>query len=349
MRIGQITLNGNFNIGNRLQCYAAQIVCNQYGQTTNLVSEFTRERQDEGFKGQIKHVLKSILRHNQEKYKKIRECNFAKFEKKICSVSFDFVDSNDYDFYVVGSDQVWNLNFRETNPQKFMLGFAASSKKIAFSPSIGVTTINDKQEKIFKKYLSDFVALSCREQQGAELVNKATGRECLALIDPTLMLKPNEWEEVEVKPDFHDESTKYILLYFLGQITEEYKEIINRISADSGYRIINISNPKSVYYTCGPAEFIYMVRNAELVLTDSFHGSAFSYLFNRPFKIFMRTGGESMNSRLINLVNVLHIPNSVFINTNSNPSEFFTCNYDKSYLADEQAKFKAYLDNAFKR
>ncbi len=348
MRIGQITLNGNFNIGNRLQCYATQVICNRYGNTTNLVSEFMREQNHVGFKGKVKKLLKSLFLYRQDKYRRIRERNFKNFENNICSVKFGFNDNNDFDYFAVGSDQVWNLNFRETDPHIFMLGFASSHKKVALSPSIGVTTITDKQEKIFKKYLSDFVALSCREQQGAELVNKATGRECLALIDPTLMLKPNEWEEVEVKPDFHDESTKYILLYFLGQITEEYKEIINRISADSGYRIINISNPKSIYYTCGPAEFIYMVRNAELVLTDSFHGSAFSYLFNRPFKIFMRTGGESMNSRLINLVNVLHLPNNVYINTNANSSDIFTCNYDKTYLANEQTKFKAYLDNAFK-
>ena len=348
MRIGQITLNGNFNIGNRLQCYATQQLCLRYGQTVNLVSEYTHERNDAGSYCRVKSILKSVLRYKQEKYRKIREENFKRFERNISSESFDYVDSDNFDYYVVGSDQVWNLNFRETDPHKYMLGFADSKKKVAFSPSVGVSNISDEQESTFKKYLSDFVALSCREQQGASLVSKATGRECLALVDPTLMLDSEEWEKIALKPKFHNSSTKYILVYFLGQITKEYRNIIDAISEKTGFEIINISDPRNIYYTCGPAEFVYMVKNAEFVLTDSFHGAAFSYIFDRPFRIFMRTGGESMNSRLINLVKVLNLPEYVFISSYTMTTDLFSCNYDKRCLLAEQEKFKLYLDAALK-
>ena len=191
--------------------------------------------------------------------------------------------------------------------------------------------------------------MSCREQQGSDIVTRLTGRECITLIDPTLMLSSEEWDNVSKKPIFHNENDKYILLYFLGELTKEYKDIIDNTSKRYNLKVIDIYDKNSKYYSCGPSEFIYMIKHCSIMLTDSFHGSVFSYIYNKPFRIFNRVGGSSMNSRLENLINVLHLSNNISINVDNFDLDHVLDepNYDKDVLKCEQKKFKDYLDKAF--
>ena len=128
-------------------------------------------------------------------------------------------------------------------------------------------------------------------------------------------------------------------------------DIINNISKRYNLKIIDIYDKNSKYYTCGPSEFIYMIKNCSIMLTDSFHGSVFSYIYNKPFRIFRRIDSiQSMNSRLENLINVLHLSNDIYINMDTFDIEHVLDepNYDKTILDGEQKKFKDYLDKAFK-
>ena len=190
--------------------------------------------------------------------------------------------------------------------------------------------------------------MSCREQQGADLISKLVNKPVEALVDPTLMLRAEDWLKVAKRPKFHDENKKYILVYFLGELTPSYKYVLNLISKKHNLEIVNLLDKNSKYYTCGPSEFIYLVSNCELMLTDSFHGSVFSYIFNKPFRIFKREDKiKSMNSRLVNLINKLHLDENIYFEFGKGIDNIFETNYDKSYLKQEQEKFNNYMDKVF--
>ena len=366
IKIAIITLDGCQNFGNRLQNYAVQTLLSNYGKVETLEhNNFNNSKSsllcfytfckrliknsitifDNGIKFVFKHKCFTDETNRVKQFKKFNKN--IEFGPKIKRNNIGKLN-NKYDYFAVGSDQIWNPYF--FNNQSIMfLTFASPEKKIAVSPSIGVTELNKEQINNLKKGLSLFKCLSCREESGSVLIKSITGRECTTLIDPTLMLSKEQWDSLSVKPQYHDDNQKYILLYFLGEITDEYQKIIQKISDKYSLKVINIYDKKSKYYTCGPSEFIYMISHCEIMLTDSFHGCVFSYIYDKPFRIFERESKNniSMNTRLTNLIEVLHLDN-LFINKETNVDNILDVKYDKSYLAKEQNKFNDYLTECFK-
>ena len=354
--IGIITIIDN-NIGNRLQNFA---VCKLLSNYSNVYTIIFENKNKNKFLCFIKKIIKKFfvffIKNEKSNFYK-RNFNFSYFNRiYIPSLTIVYKEKNvkscdeSFDTFVVGSDQVWNPNFF-SDMSINMLSFTKTNKKIALAPSIGVIELTDNQKSIFAKNLSDFKLLSCREEQGSKIIKEITGRECTTLIDPTLMLSKEEWSLIEKKPIFHDETKKYILLYFLGNITQDYDKFINLISEKYNLQIINIYDKKSIYYSCGPSEFIYLINHSSLILTDSFHASVFSYIFDKPLKIFNRIDdNKNMNSRLINLINILELPQSIFFDINNCEINKILDkpNYDKTNLKKEQEKFYNYLDRAFK-
>lgn len=366
--IGVITIN-SINYGNRLQNYALINYLSEYGEVKNIVREIGCMNELDGIIPEkplkriskktylfIKKVAKFFVKHKDYVLEKERNKNFYYFnefipmgEKLSPKTNFDALVST-YDYFVTGSDQVWNPNFSGNGMFVNMLGFAPAQKKIAGCPSISVDELTENQKKEFKKYLSDFKALSCREQQGADLITEITGRECTGLIDPTLMLSAEDWDLVSRKPKWHDENRKYILMYFLGNITNEYEQIIEVISQKYHLEIINMYDRKNVYYSCGPSEFIWMIKHCSIMLTDSFHGLVFSYIYNRPVRLFKRKDSfMSMNSRMTNLINKLHLDNTIFIDEDFSIDNVFDVNYEKSFLVSEQQRFIKYFKESFRK
>ena len=297
----------DINYGNRLQNYAMQQILRSIGYEVQTIgSNKACYRGDYTFKNPInllkrieiliKFFLKKILvllfpncklsrkiiQHDTRKLKKFNLNLFDEFNKKI---SFDesykrYLKgySEDDCIYVVGSDQVWNTNFF-SNQYLFMLGFSKNKENnIAISPSIGINYIDSESVNEFKKYIYNFKAISCREISGAKLIKKHFNIECEVLLDPTLILSKEEWILVEKKPKkFTDK--KYILVYFLGEINDEKMGEIIKISEKNKFKIINISYINKNSFPVGPSEFIYLIHNAELIVTDSYHALIFSIIF----------------------------------------------------------------------
>lgn len=355
--IGIVTID-DVNYGNRLQNYAMVKKLSEYGKVYNIRRKFACEEWSYfnlTVKKEIKNAIISqlnIIRHNLEW---ARLNNFNRFNKAyIPNCKYVFSKNTKYekmnsffDYYVVGSDQIWNPKFFK-DMYINMLSFASSNKKIAVAPSISRDSLSDKDALEFKERLKDFKYISCREEQGAALLESIIGKEVVSLLDPTLMLSDKEWDEVSKKPKFHDESKKYIFLYFLGTMTEEYTSIINSIKEKYELEVINVLDKSSKYYSCGPSQFVYLIKNSQLVLTDSFHGSVFSYIYNKPFRIFYRQGeGGYMNSRLTNLMNKLNLDESIYLKEDDCLDNIMAVNYDKTRLEFEQKKFNDYLQKVF--
>lgn len=281
---GILTIN-SLNIGNRLQNYAMQTVLEKMG---FYVETILREK---SMSRSIKQVLRAKLL--ADKYTK-----FYDFNKTIhwsrCIVSNKFVTDkleDKYDYFIVGSDQIWNPTFSFSSALDY-LPMIDSSKKISYAASFGLSTIPDKFKDMVKAGLTSFENLSVREESGVQIIKELTGKDADITIDPTLFLDCNEWRKIAQPVCLDSVNRKYILKYFLGRCDEN---VIGQLAKEFDYDVIDATCKE---LPIGPAEFLYLIDNAELILTDSFHASVFSLVFKKPFIIFDRLGGENMTSRL---------------------------------------------------
>ncbi len=212
-----------------------------------------------------------------------------------------------YDFLITGSDQVWNPNLVTGLKDTFLL-FAPREKRIAYAASFGISEIPGKWKERFAQWLTDMKAISVREQRGAEIVKELTGRTVPVLVDPTMLITAQEWNEIAHSPYWLKQygNKGYILLYFLGKMPTKVKENAYQLAKSKNLTVIDLMNRSNMeWYLSSPSEFLYLISHAELIYTDSFHGTVFSILYHRPFIVCEKTEkrkGDSMNSRLLTLL-----------------------------------------------
>jgi hypothetical protein len=318
-KIGIITIIDYHNFGNRLQNYALQMVIKSFGfnvitlNISFLLSKKIIKTSSLSFKSffslsfyinKIKNQLDKIFSLPMIFNKKRREKKFIAFSNKfIKQIDINLTNSNldslnsNFDFFVVGSDQIWNPIYRNGNPLD-LLAFADSKKKIAYSPSFGISKIPESFIEIYSKSLSDFNKISVREFEGAKIVFELTGRKVDVLLDPTLLLNAEEWNLIK-KPNIYKPRSMYILTYFLGMKDLRVNEFLNRVNSLSLYKIVNLGDlSSSKYFNADPSEFLDFISSASLILTDSYHGTIFSLIYRKPFVIFDRFDtGPKINSR----------------------------------------------------
>lgn len=210
--------------------------------------------------------------------------------------------------FITGSDVVWNPYLHQKkNDEGYFLDFVPQGvKRIAYAPSIGATTLPDESRRNLKELLLKFDALSIREQAGADLVKQETGIDIPVVLDPTMLLESNGYDVMVRKPA--NMPDKYILVYKFGNLAhtnEKINEIINKLKLPVVYVPSGDFISKEVRYDFGPGEFVWAIRHAELVLSDSFHCSVFAILSKTPFLTFNRSdpnGKSNINSRMTNLL-----------------------------------------------
>lgn len=176
-------------------------------------------------------------------------------------------------------------------------------KKNSFSASFGIREISDELKEYYKNNLLEMQNISVREDRAKEIIKELTGRtDVEVLIDPTMMLTAEEWDKVSKKPRKLT-TDKYILNYFLGNLSEERRKKIEKVATQNDCTIINLMDKNDQLYASGPSEFLYLVKNAFMICTDSYHGSIFSIIYNKPFVVFDRKDNiVNMNSRLETLL-----------------------------------------------
>ena len=338
IKVGIITINNDYNFGNRLQNYALI----KYLSNMNIDAENIHKISS---KQKIKKIIKKFI----PKKDYIRSGKFNKFNKNIKTKYIKDYSFNkeQYNFFITGSDQVWNPNFAAKNEQ--FLDFAKNNQKISYAASIGLPELPKQEKERFKKYLEEFKSISVREDAGKKIVEDLTDRKDVeVLIDPTMLLSQEEWTKILKKPSIKIEK-KYILIYFLGKMSEKRKQAIEKIAKEKNYQIINIFDKKSNYYKFGPAEFLYLEKNASLICTDSFHSCVFSILFNRPFVSFDREEQhmDNMNSRIDTLISKFKLENRRF-NGKEITKENLNHDYTEAYkiLEKERKKSAEFLKKA---
>jgi len=316
-KIAILTLNGYKNYGNRLQNYALQQVIEKHGfEVETLIVDKTENnlfKKPLSGKGlsfvMIKKFINNQIKKINKKSEEIREKKFREFTLQYINETDINISKNNtihdidkhYDYFVVGSDQVWNPRFPEMS-EVYFLTFAASHKRIAYAPSFGISKLPDEYKADYSKWLSGMTKISVREDAGAEIVKDLIGIEVQVLVDPTLLLTKDEWlsilNEAKNKP-----KKKYLLTYFLGGTPKKFSKQINSLAIKNRLEIINLGDirEKDTYRT-SPSEFIDYINDCSILCTDSFHGAVFSIILEKPFIVYEREGAVPMYSRIDTLL-----------------------------------------------
>lgn len=337
MKIGIITLYyRSTNYGGNLQAYALEKYLNKSGYnaeqisyrmgSANVVSsEFIKSGVVKKAKilrnsylkliGCAKYILSnsSIYKEIQARDKAVLSFNTAKIKHSNFEYSFDnsYLISDDYDVFIAGSDQVWNTQWGIN--QVYFLGFVKNQKfKMSYAASLGRSEWTAEEMCVFKEYLSDYTAVSVREEDAVNILKEASPAPVEWVVDPTLLLTRKEWDKICAPRIVKD---SYVFCYFLGTDAEE-RLLAEQYAKRKGLKLVSMPflqkqtllnkefrKHESEFgdeqlYDISPEQFLSLIKYADCVFTDSFHATLFSGLYQKEYFVF---GREVMGARIASL------------------------------------------------
>ena len=356
MKIGIMTFWwSEDNYGQLLQCYALQKYLRDKGHDAYLIRyNFKDDVKTFFLKKVIKafnpyylfnyvrnQINKKILMQEQKKHDR----GFNEFRKKYIKqsenvyTSYKQLASNypEADAYVVGSDQIWNFNWAKFSKIKniihsYMLDFGDNStKRISYAASWSVKSLSKEVINEIKPLLKRFDYVSVREQNGIELCAQCGYKNAEWVPDPTMLLEANIYRGLYSENAIRKPNSNYLLLYMLNNQHDFDIQKVYDFAKEKKLKVIYITgngvvdNREKIFATI--PEWLYLVDNAEYVITNSFHCGVFSMLFDKHFGIVSLTGKhEGMNERFISLFEKCNIK-SRFLQKDS----FATLDLKKDY------------------
>lgn len=345
-KIGIITIEQVNNYGAELQAAATRIILEQMGNDAEIIDykyyknwDFKDTKMSKPFfsmsiKDKSLYWLKyrfinwsmeyvmakmiSKIKRRQLRFKSFHHEN-NKISKCYKSMPELYNAKLDYDVYVVGSDQVWNPN-ASSNIEPYFLTFAPKNKrKIAYASSFGISEIKPGIKDRMASLLNNIDEISVRENEGIKIVKYLTGRNATHVLDPTLLLDKQEWGKA-MKP-YPNMPEKYILIYQLTPADTLPRLALHLAKKESLHiyfitkRAYGITKQKGIIniYDAGPSEFLWLIAHATYVVTNSFHGLAFTVNFGTPF-YFVMNKKEIENSRITSLLTQVGLMNRIVYN-----------------------------------
>lgn len=369
--IGIITIHKINNYGSVLQAYALQKACEELGFNVEVIDY----NYPNVFHASNKYVNSVDSQPNEPRWlKALYSLELLKQHKGIKSfvAKYEHLSSKQYghpseligdiphyDIYITGSDQLWNPRHCNGDPA-FLLHFAPDNAlKISYAASIGVNSIPEDLKLQYKELLSRYAFISVRENSGAQVVWEVAGKKAAVVLDPTLLLNKDQWNQIAVpKRQF---KKKYILCYFLNYTFNAFPyvdQLADYMQQETGYEIVRVARPphklglSHTHYRIGasPEEFLALVRDAEMVLTTSFHGTAFAVNYGKPVFTVVQDRNAS-DSRQVSLMCNLGLEDQILSITDSMPDRSrFTYDVltEQKRLEALRQQSKIYLKQALK-
>ena len=320
MKVGIVTFHRAHNCGAALQCVALITVLQRMGHDVrvldcNNVGEgilFPNVRNPRVWLGWLYRLVVSGALSQRLCFR------YWKFMKRFFPMTGRIGNEKpfpgEFDFFVVGSDQVFNPMLTGEFLDVFLLnGCCDDEKKISFAASFGVSTLPESYRSVFSECLSRFQALGIRENSGCEICEKELNVPIspVVTIDPTLLLSSTDYLRFETPVKTGGD---YVLVYWIGWSREYVCELANRIAKRSGLRVIvaTITTYKSdaSWIPTSPDEFLYLLRNARYVVTTSFHGTAFAIINRVPF-LTVIPNGMNVAGRIVGLLEQLSLTSQI--------------------------------------
>lgn len=343
MKVAVITRHAITNYGSLLQGIATQKVIENLGHSCEIIDYI---RHDESYKrheltllkrkpnwynNPVKRILYVILRQPESLYAGRK---FEKAQRKYLNLSKRYTSYEELvkeppvaDVYMTGSDQVWGPVENGTYDSSYCLSFVPNDKhKIAYAASFGHTEFTTELKQYYKKWLSSYKNIAVREDKAVSILADI-GIESCQVLDPTLLLDGKYWSNY-FEP-IKDE--KYILVYQLGN-NEKLNEYAKKVAKLKNLKLVRVSpslhqinRGGKLVWTPSLGKFLSYIKNAEYMITDSFHGTAFAINFNTPFIEVLPEG--TTNSRNISILALTGLSNQILHD------------YDEVSLANKKVDF----------
>lgn len=301
-RIGILTFHNSYNCGSMLQTYALQKKLKKMNLDSEII-DFANDgqrrvysifSQEKNLKSKVKNFIiffhKKQIEKNNLSYELFKKENFI-LSKNTYS-ECEELDDTAYKIIITGSDQVWNITI-EDGDDAYFLPWVKKAKKVAYAPSFGAKNImiNTNELEKYRVMLKDFSNLSIREQNGKKWIKELIEREIPVLLDPTLLLSSDDYEEIL---DHNIRLPEKYIFYYSPGFNKNINKLVKKISKKYNLPVICF-NAKNFYIKMmnfssfqlphleNPSIYLTLIKNASLVITTSFHGTIFSTIFKKNF------------------------------------------------------------------
>lgn len=328
MKVGIFTFPNSISYGAALQMYALYRTVGRLGHEVEIVNYHNAYMKAEKhmMSGKAKRLWKDDARRTARKLLHFKMYNaFRSFEKRNL-VHYPAKAIHDgrklielakrYDALICGSDQVWNPDITGGDLSYFLNFCGEETHRISYAPSFGIDSFSDEFCNAIQRELECFHALSVRELPGQELIQRLLGKRVPIVADPTFFLSPEEWITMEQSHPAADGD--YILYYTVRSSKSLFKRAIE-LSKRTDMKLVVVggnfaqnlrSTNKNIEYAVdiGPEQWLYLVRHSRYVVTNSFHGTAFSINFRKDFCVEY---SARTNSRLVHIVETLGLTKQI--------------------------------------
>ncbi len=313
--IGIVTLQDRSNYGNRLQNYATSRIYESCGYKPYSLMLDKKPPFSQKAMLTLGRLLGQVKPSREESMSMDRLASFDRFNELMEFRTLHDVtpeDICDIDYFSAGSDWIWYIGRAPLDEDWRFLQFVEPARRIALAPSFGTERpLTNAQTKRLARYMKGYPRISIREEWGAQLIKRVSGRDAVVICDPTMALPVSQWRSIS--SNRLTPKGDYVFAYMLGSASTEADRALEVASKQGELPIVSLSSDeKTGEIPAGPAEFISLIDNASWVVTDSFHGSIFASLFQRPLTIVRRCGGSNMFGRLETLSKKLGIEHKVY-------------------------------------
>ncbi len=342
-KIGILTYHSGFNYGACLQAYALQTTLKKLGYDNEIINfetdRFVASREMFSKRPRrIKEIIKNLTRIPYWKTLNDRERMFNEFtfsplyatqryrtEKEVIE------HATDYDCIICGSDQIWNLSHNDAPAANllFYLNFPKTQRRVSYAASFGKWVKEAPQnENTILPWLQQFDSISVREQSGVDFL-KNIGIDCQITLDPTILLDKEEYDSICSERLI---SEKYVLM-FGWNTNKDLIEAAKYVGRKLNLPVLNIVPPPRAMFCgiprkldVGPRQFLSMIKHAEFVVTNSFHGTAFSTTYEKPY---ISVYSNKPDTRMYSLLNQLGLLDHLVTKDNINIDILMNTDYKK--------------------
>lgn len=362
MKVGILTFPNSISHGAALQMFALYQTCLDLGYDTEIINYHNL------WMKQLKHVTVGQGRGNVLLWGKRKindllhicmKARFAQFEKQMQKYPRRAVSAPEllpllakrYGAVICGSDQVWNPDITGEDLSYFLDFCNKETARISYAPSFGVETLTEEYAQNVRRELEVFDYLSIREEAGQVLIRDLTGLDAKLVVDPTFLLDAAMWQKFE---QFHPQAEGAYILYYTVRSSKTLWKHCLALAKKTNMKILRIGSNviskhlkkmEGVEDICdiGPGQWLYLMRHASYVVTNSFHGMAFSINYEKNFYVEF---SSATNSRLSNIVKLLGLEDRVIREDTDLTASAVDYSQSSVVLSQMKAESLAFLTDA---
>lgn len=326
MKVGIITFHRALNYGALLQAFALRYSLLKLGAEAQIL-DYRNPIMEDMYSypsfSQRKNLRDKVKFLIQGKSELKRRAKFEYYRNKYLNLTNELhteedmkLVSDEYDKLITGSDQVWNYGAHNFDKNYFLKFANERAKKYSYAASFGISSLPKEYTSEYKSVLSDFAMCSVREKQGLEILSTLGIENRRIDLDPTMLLPKEDWLSqfnISVNP-----KQKYIFAYYF-ELTGTLRSYIEQLAKKTDCTVVFVGNPLKAPFRCkckalktaDPIDFVNAIANAEYVVTNSFHGTVFSIIFNKKFYVELLKTDSKVNSRIENILYTFSLENRI--------------------------------------